>query len=184
MKRLLFIILLTCASFGSAQDVVNVKESNFTKFLDSQDSSSGLLLEFYANWCPTCQHFAPEYEKVAHYFNAEPKVQPSVTVARTDCATEVKYRHKFCKLGHYIDTALRPCYSGIIFQGSSAGMPSLTLAFLQHPLCNSFKISRYPTLKYGLPTAFRAGSEIQLQEYVGQRMPTDIIQWIGQQKGV
>ena len=58
------------------------------------------------------------------------------------------------------------------------------LSLLQQTVCNSFKISKYPTLKYGLPAAFVDGSEVKMEEYVGQRKPTDIIRWIGQQKGV
>lgn len=73
----------------SAQKPVQLLESNFTAFIEDQNSSNGVLMEFYANWCPTCQHFQPDYEKIAFYFNAEPRVQPSVAVARVDCATEV-----------------------------------------------------------------------------------------------
>jgi hypothetical protein len=47
--------------------------------------------------CPTCQHFQPDYEKVASYFNTEPRVKPEVTVARVDCATEVMPQHPSSK---------------------------------------------------------------------------------------
>ena len=59
-----------------------------------------------------------------------------------------------------------------------------TNVLLQHPLCSQFKIGRYPTLKYGLPAAFNVDSESKLEEFTGQRKPDDIIQWVGQQRGV
>ena len=68
---------------------LQLQQENFTSFTEGLPSNQGVLLEFYANWCPTCQHFQPDYEKVAGYFNAEPRVKPEVTVARMDCATEV-----------------------------------------------------------------------------------------------
>lgn len=55
---------------------------------------------------------------------------------------------------------------------------------VQHPLCSNFKIARYPTLKYGLPAAFKQNSDLNLEEFTGQRKPRDIIEWVGQQKGV
>lgn len=137
----LYLLVSLVISRSTAEKPVQLLETNFTAFVDGQDSSNGVLLEFYANWCPTCQHFQPDYEKIAYYFNAEPRVQPSVAVARVDCATE-------------------------------------------HPLCSKFKIGRYPTLKYGLPAAFKPDSESKLEEFTGQRKPNDIIEWVGQQKGV
>ncbi|KAK9792463.1 hypothetical protein WJX73_007606 [Symbiochloris irregularis] len=47
-------------------------------------------MEYYAHWCPGCQAFAPTYEKVAAFFNLNPKPQPEVMVARVDCAEESK----------------------------------------------------------------------------------------------
>lgn len=74
----------------TAEKPIQVTKSSLTSFLETQDSDNGILMEFYANWCPTCQRFQPEYEKIGAYFNAEPRVQPSVVVARIDCATEVQ----------------------------------------------------------------------------------------------
>ena len=49
----------------------------------------GVLMEFYAAWCPACKHFQPHYDKVAEYFHGTPRPKPEVYVARVDCATEV-----------------------------------------------------------------------------------------------
>lgn len=73
-----------------ASEPFQLTENNFTSFVDSQTSSNGILMEFYAHWCPTCQHFQPEYEKLAQYFNTEPQVQPGIVVARVDCADMVR----------------------------------------------------------------------------------------------
>lgn len=69
---------------------VDLKKDTIESFLEDVPDSHGVLMEFYAHWCPACQHFAPEYEKVARYFNTEPKVKPEITVARVDCADEVQ----------------------------------------------------------------------------------------------
>ena len=74
---------------ASTAGPLQLQQQNFSSFTEGLPSNQGVLLEFYANWCPTCQHFQPDYEKVAGYFNAEPRVKPEVTVARVDCATEV-----------------------------------------------------------------------------------------------
>ena len=52
----------------------------------------GVLMEFYAAWCPACKHFQPHYDKVAAYFYGSPRLKPEVYVARVDCATEVSPR--------------------------------------------------------------------------------------------
>ena len=52
----------------------------------------GVLMEFYAAWCPACKHFQPHYDKVAAYFYGTPRPKPEVYVARVDCATEVSPR--------------------------------------------------------------------------------------------
>ncbi|KAK9839872.1 hypothetical protein WJX81_007676 [Elliptochloris bilobata] len=58
------------------------------------------IVEFYASWCPACQHFQPAYERVAAYFHAVPPPQPEVYVARVDCATQSVLCNRF-NVGHY-----------------------------------------------------------------------------------
>ena len=88
-KYLSHLLLSLVIVRSTAQKPVQLNETTFTAFINNQNSSNGVLMEFYANWCPTCQHFQPDYDKIAYYFNAEPRVQPNVAVARVDCATEV-----------------------------------------------------------------------------------------------
>ncbi|KAK9807842.1 hypothetical protein WJX72_011018 [[Myrmecia] bisecta] len=57
-------------------------------------------MEFYAHWCPSCQHFQPAYEKVAAYLNKEPRTPPEVVVARVDCASESALCNRF-HITHY-----------------------------------------------------------------------------------
>lgn len=60
----------------------------------------GVLMEFYASWCPACKHFQPHYEKVAAFFYGTPRPKPDVYVARVDCATQVTH----CPATHYCVT--------------------------------------------------------------------------------
>ncbi|KAL3143049.1 hypothetical protein ABBQ38_003324 [Trebouxia sp. C0009 RCD-2024] len=78
-----------------AQKPIQLTEGTFDSEIRRVPASSGLMVEFYAHWCPTCQAFQPAYEEVAAYFHTEPKVQPEVWVARVDCATEVKLCNRF-----------------------------------------------------------------------------------------
>lgn len=49
-----------------------------------------VLIEFYAHWCPTCQRFAPEFEKAAKSLLEKKKSEAlfDIAVARVDCADE------------------------------------------------------------------------------------------------
>lgn len=93
-----------------AQKPVQLTASNFDSEIRRVPSSYGLLVEFYAHWCPSCQAFQPAYEAVASYFHADPKVQPEVWVARVDCAEESQVCNRFgikkyptMKYGHASD---------------------------------------------------------------------------------
>ena len=72
---------------GSA--VVQLSDANYTTFLGDLDPDRYILMEYYANWCPHCRHFAPTYEQVGAFFEAENARAP-VTVARADCASTVR----------------------------------------------------------------------------------------------
>jgi len=52
--------------------VTVLDESNFASI--ALDPTKNVLVEFYAPWCGHCKHLAPDYEKVAQAFAAEPDV--------------------------------------------------------------------------------------------------------------
>ena len=74
----------------AAAKPVDLEQGGFDAALQALPAGRGVLMEFYANWCPACQHFAPHYEKVAAFFYGTPPPKPEVYVARVDCATEVR----------------------------------------------------------------------------------------------
>ena len=86
----------TCAHASSrAEDVdeallpVDLTVNTFDGALQGLPVDRWALIEFFASWCPACQHFKPTYEKVSAALRREPLPQPEVWVARVDCATEV-----------------------------------------------------------------------------------------------
>jgi thiol-disulfide isomerase/thioredoxin len=83
----LLLSVLLCAD-RSAAVVVNLADGNFTTYLEKLPETSDLVIEFYANWCPHCRHFAPTYEQVGDFFTKHP--DHPVTVARVDCAVDVR----------------------------------------------------------------------------------------------
>ena len=48
---------------------------------------SHILMEFYAPWCPHCQHFAPEMERIGEAFNS-PGGNAGVLVCRVNCVAD------------------------------------------------------------------------------------------------
>ncbi len=48
---------------------------------------SHILMEFYAPWCPHCQHFAPEMERIGEAFNAA-GAHSGVLVCRVNCVQD------------------------------------------------------------------------------------------------
>jgi thiol oxidase len=52
-------------------------------------SSTWVLIEFMAHWCPACRSFQPAYEEVAlHLWQRRDRV-PTISVVRVDCAENV-----------------------------------------------------------------------------------------------
>ncbi|KAI7845151.1 hypothetical protein COHA_001196 [Chlorella ohadii] len=81
--------LLAAVACGAAEDkpgLLELTADSFVPTLQGLDDSRWVLMEFYAHWCPACQRFQPEYEKVAAFFAARGEAEPVVTVARLDCA--------------------------------------------------------------------------------------------------
>mmetsp|Transcript_13483 Transcript_13483/g.26506 ORF Transcript_13483/g.26506 Transcript_13483/m.26506 type:complete len:457 (+) Transcript_13483:48-1418(+) len=57
-----------------------------------------VLIEFYAPWCPHCQYFAPEYERLA--FAAQHQVGDELMVAKVDCVRYAGTCSKFSVDGY------------------------------------------------------------------------------------
>lgn len=76
-------------SIAQFHTAINLNETNFNSTLKALPSGSFALIEFYASWCPHCQHYAPEYEKIAVFFKKHTKDGINVFVGRVDCAAEV-----------------------------------------------------------------------------------------------
>ncbi|CAO3580191.1 unnamed protein product [Absidia cylindrospora] len=60
MKFLFFLILLSLV-FGYYAQVVQVTDANFDQLVKKPDQ---WVMEFYANWCGYCTHFAPVFDIV------------------------------------------------------------------------------------------------------------------------
>jgi len=68
--------------------VTDLAHDNVTKAMENVDADY-VLIDFYAPWCPHCQHFAPEYERLAlavsHWNNQSKRGKPRILVAEVDC---------------------------------------------------------------------------------------------------
>ena len=53
----------------------------------AERGASHVLMEFYAPWCPHCQHFAPEMERIGEAFNS-PGGNAGVLVCRVNCVAD------------------------------------------------------------------------------------------------
>jgi len=53
------------ADTDAALKPVDLSQAGFDIALQALPAGRGVLMEFYATWCPACQHFQPHYEKVA-----------------------------------------------------------------------------------------------------------------------
>lgn len=92
-QRFLPAFALSALAFGSlawAAEPLQLDSGSFQSQLEQVPTDTKVLLEFYAHWCPACQRFAPEYEHLAAFLNAEPRPDPKILVARVDCAGEVR----------------------------------------------------------------------------------------------
>jgi len=69
--------------------VVDLTDATFDSIV--MDSKKDVLVEFYAPWCGHCKRLAPDYEKVAQAFAAE----PNVVIAKIDADAEKQHASKY-----------------------------------------------------------------------------------------
>uniref|UniRef100_A0A7S0WFK3 Sulfhydryl oxidase n=1 Tax=Pyramimonas obovata TaxID=1411642 RepID=A0A7S0WFK3_9CHLO len=79
---------LTLVSSEKAAFTIELTTENFNQTLSGIPSSAFALIEFFAPWCPHCQRFKPQYEKVAALFNTEPRTTPDIMVFNVDCVAQ------------------------------------------------------------------------------------------------
>lgn len=102
------VVLLSCLSFGVfpssgsrsalrtishnsdlADFAVDLNVSNFESVLRDTPANF-VIVEFFANWCPACRNYKPQYEKVARLFNGPNAVHPGIILmTRVDCALTI-----------------------------------------------------------------------------------------------
>ncbi|CAN1297009.1 Sulfhydryl oxidase 1 [Linum perenne] len=105
LSSLLFLLLLTPASSNSgsrsllrsisgdnppeADIAVDLNATSFDAVLRDTPATHAIV-EFFANWCPACRNYKPQYEKVARLFNGPDAVHPGILLmARVDCASKI-----------------------------------------------------------------------------------------------
>ncbi|XP_068641026.1 sulfhydryl oxidase 2 isoform X1 [Aristolochia californica] len=65
---------------------VDLNSSSFDQVL-KESPASFAVVEFFAQWCPACRNYKPQYETVARLFNGPDAVHPGIIfMARVDCA--------------------------------------------------------------------------------------------------
>ncbi|KZV50034.1 sulfhydryl oxidase 2 [Dorcoceras hygrometricum] len=68
---------------------VELDATNFDSLL-KETPASFAVVEFFANWCPACRNYKPQYEKVAKLFNGPDAAHPGIVLmTRVDCALKV-----------------------------------------------------------------------------------------------
>jgi len=100
LKRLLSVLLLAGASSQEMPWYQAVSMFHFPKVVASEfgetnshflplvsnSSADFVLVDFYAPWCPHCQHFAPEFERLALAIQRQSLTpHPRVLAATVDC---------------------------------------------------------------------------------------------------
>merc|ERR1719161_1505987 len=75
--------------------VTDLNNTNWQPILE-KSTADYVLVEFYVPWCPHCQHFAPDYERlgltITRYNNGTPPYlpppKPEILTTAVDCMAE------------------------------------------------------------------------------------------------
>lgn len=74
---------------GSRDVAVELDATAFNSILWASPARWAIV-EFYANWCPACRNYKPQYERVARLFNGQNAVHPGIVfMAKVDCALKI-----------------------------------------------------------------------------------------------
>jgi len=63
---------------GLAEAAPTWRDETFGPALAALPPNASVLLEFFASWCPACQHFAPTYERLGLFFRTGPGAAANV----------------------------------------------------------------------------------------------------------
>jgi len=112
-----------------------------------------VLVDFYAPWCPHCQHFAPEFERIAH-------------AAQSSAGNSSSQ--------HQVDQHTLALSSSIL-------SGTVDCVKFSHE-CTSWGVDGFPTLKWGKKEDWLARSVSKLQTIdVWPRTAESVAEWIGNQ---
>lgn len=131
---------------------VDLDEHNFASVINST-TSKYVMVEFYAPWCPHCQHFAPEYERLG------------LTVSRFNNASNAARSR-----------ALQPPFA-------SPAILSATVDCVAHEgICQDWGVTGFPTLLWGMREDWQARAGDRLKKINVTDPTTEAVEeWLGKE---
>lgn len=166
LLSLLWFAVLCCVLSRPLRDkpAVELSAGNFNEELGKLPADHFALVEFFASWCPACRRFAPDYEKVATYFNVELGSETVVLAARVDCAEQVALCGEF-KLEAY----------PTMFLGSGAAFVARNQANItQYPNSNKrtpVEIVSWIAKQVNKPYIYREAAPVDVPSEVTPQVP-------------
>ncbi|KAK4487420.1 hypothetical protein RD792_005945 [Penstemon davidsonii] len=181
---------------GIQDYVVELNATNFGSVL-KETPATYAVVEFFANWCPACRNYKPQYEKVAKLFNGPDAIHPGIIfMTRVDCALKVLfYAALFLQGKEMLFREIFLCKQMVLLFSVVCGYPLFLIfslftclaAQVNTDLCNKFSVSYYPMLLWGPPSKFVSGSWDPKQEKSEIRSIDDgrtadrLLSWINKQ---